>query len=87
MKRIICPCCNNYTIESDDEVIVDICEVCFWQYDLTSHSKPSKMSGANGITLNDAIKNYKEYGACKKEFSQKKLVRKPFFEELPENNI
>ena len=26
-----CPCCGYFTIDSDDEVIVDGCEVCFWQ--------------------------------------------------------
>lgn len=32
MKRT-CPCCGFYTVDSEDEVIVDICPVCFWQYD------------------------------------------------------
>ena len=36
MKRKICPCCGYYTVESDDEVIVDICDVCFWQYDVVA---------------------------------------------------
>jgi len=40
--------------------IFDICDVCFWQYDETSHDKPDAVSGANGITLNVAIKNYRK---------------------------
>lgn len=87
MKKIMCPCCENYTIESDDEIIVEICEVCFWQYDLTAHKQPNLKIGANGVTLNEARENYKRYGACKKEFADKGLVRKPFSEELREENI
>ena len=75
MERIMCPCCRNYTIESDDEVIVDICEVCFWQYDLAAQKQPDVNIGANGLSLNEARKNYKQYGACKKEFSEKGLVK------------
>ena len=37
-----------------------------------------------GPSLNEAKKNYKIYGACKKEYVDKKLVRKPFKNELPE---
>lgn len=87
MERIKCPCCKNYTIESDDEVIVEICEVCFWQYDLAAHKQPDLNIGSNGITLNEARGNYKQYGACKKKFADKGLVRKPINQELQENNI
>ena len=31
MKR--CPCCGYLTIDDTDELITDICDVCFWQYD------------------------------------------------------
>jgi hypothetical protein len=84
MKRIACPCCGYYTIESDDEVIVDICEVCFWQYDETAHKYPGKKIGANNISLNDARINYKHYGVSKQEYQS--YVRKPHKEEFPENN-
>jgi hypothetical protein len=82
--RIQCPCCGYYTIDSDYEVIVDICEVCFWQYDEVAHDRPETMKGANSVTLNQARKNYKEFGACEQRFIDK--VREPFPEELPENN-
>ena len=87
MKKIECPCCGNYTIESDDEVIVEICEVCFWQYDLVAQKRPEENIGANGVSLIDARRNYKKYRACKKEFADVGLVREPTFEELPENNV
>jgi hypothetical protein len=79
-----CHCCNNYTVNSDDEVIVDLCPVCFWQYDAVAHDKPDTMKGANRITLNEARKNFRKYGVCKPEF--KRMVREPLFKELPENN-
>ena len=64
--------------------LYEICRVCFWQYDEVAHDDLNKKSGANGITLNEAIQNYKQYGVCKKEFID--MVRPPLEEELPENN-
>ena len=84
MKRLVCPCCGYFTIESDDKVIVDICEVCYWQYDAVAHNKPDSIKGANDVTLNEARKNYKEFKACEKRFINK--VRNPIPEELPKNN-
>ncbi|QNK54691.1 CPCC family cysteine-rich protein [Paenibacillus sp. PAMC21692] len=85
MKRQQCPCCDFYTVDSEDEVIVDICDVCFWQYDLIAHELPDKNIGANHISLNQARENYKLFDVCKQEFRH--LVRDPIEEELPENNI
>ncbi|MDT0124681.1 CPCC family cysteine-rich protein [Paenibacillus sp. RRE4] len=84
MKRLQCPCCYNFTIEAEEEVIVDICDVCFWQFDSVAHSNPQINIGANHITLNQARENYKKFGVCKPQF--KNMVRKPLQEELPENN-
>ena len=81
---IQCPCCGNFTIDSDNEVIVDICEVCYWQYDEVAHDKPDAMKGANKVTLNEARENFKKFGACEQRFL--KYVRKPLESELPENN-
>ncbi|WP_379178530.1 CPCC family cysteine-rich protein [Paenibacillus sp. GCM10023252] len=78
------PCCSYFTVESEDEVIVDICEVCFWQYDVAAHNKPERNMGANYISLNQARENYKKFEVCKIEF--KANVRKPLEAELPENN-
>ncbi|GGC96593.1 CPCC family cysteine-rich protein [Enterococcus wangshanyuanii] len=75
-----CPCCNNYTIEDE----YDICEVCYWEKDIVAELHPNKVIGANNVSLNVAKKNYKKYGACEERF--RSLVRKPFLEELKENN-
>lgn len=78
-----CPCCGYFTIDSN-EVIVDICDVCFWQYDSVAHDYPDRNIGANHISLNQARDNYKRFKVCKQEF--KKMIREPLSEELPENN-
>ncbi|MDM5153729.1 CPCC family cysteine-rich protein [Bacillus sp. DX1.1] len=75
-----CPCCDFFTIEDD----FDICEVCYWAYDLTAQNNPDIAIGPNSVSLNQAIRNYKKYGASEKKFINK--VRKPDSEELPENN-
>ncbi|WP_231515224.1 MULTISPECIES: CPCC family cysteine-rich protein [unclassified Paenibacillus] len=85
MKRLQCPCCCNFTIESKDEVVVDICDVCFWQFDVVAHAKPDINIGANHISLNQARENYKQFGVCKLQY--KNMVREPLEEELPKNNI
>jgi len=85
MKRRPCPCCGYFTVESDDEVNVDICEVCFWQYDEVGHDHPDINIGPNHVSLNDAKKNYRNFGACERRVI--KFVRKPLAEELPANNF
>lgn len=85
MKRLQCPCCGNFTIESEDEVVVDICDVCFWQFDAVAHTKPDISIGANHISLSQARENYKQYGVCKLQY--KNMVREPLVEELPKNNL
>ena len=64
---IRCPCCNKMTICDDDEVIVDICPVCFWQYDATGQQFPNKIIGPNKVSLREARKNYQKFGACRLE--------------------
>jgi methionyl-tRNA synthetase len=66
--NVQCPCCNNYTIDSDDEVIVEICEVCHWQYDHVAHGNPTKVIGPNKVSLNQARQNFLVFGACEERF-------------------
>ena len=84
MKKLKCPCCGNFTIQSDCEIVTEICEVCFWQYDVVAHDKPDISIGANSISLSQAKENYKQFNVCKPE--HKNIVRKPVEEEFPENN-
>lgn len=78
MKR--CPCCGYLTIDDSDEVITDICEVCYWQYDEVSQSSPLKCIGPNSVSLVQARENYKKFGAIEERFI--KFVRKPNINEM-----
>ena len=75
---------QNTFITDKDEPLFDICEVCYWQYDPVAHEKPDTIIGANSVSLNQAKINYKEYGASNLRFIS--YVRKPHWEESPENN-
>ena len=84
MKRMKCSCCDFYTFTRDD-LIADICPVCFWQYDIVAQKYPTISIGPNhGISLIQARENYQKYGVYDKQF--KSRVRQPLLEELPENN-
>lgn len=78
MKR--CPCCGYLTIDDTNEVIDDICEVCFWQYDEVAQDMPDKIIGANNVSLNTAKKNYILFGAVEERFIN--MVRKPYADEI-----
>lgn len=84
MQKIKCPCCDNFTIESEDEMIVEICDVCFWQFDEVAHDNPNISIGANCVSLIQARNNYKKFGAC--DLKYKNRVRKPLESELPQNH-
>lgn len=80
-KKHKCPCCGYITIADDQGVpcFGDICPVCFWEIDFLAG--PDDPSAANhGLTLTQAQKNYKDFGACEKEMLQH--VRDPKPEEL-----
>ena len=60
-----CPCCGYYTLE-DEPGHFDICPVCRWEDDNIQSFDPDYWGGANDMSLNDARKNYKEFGAKSK---------------------
>lgn len=72
-----CQCCGCFTVGSE----YDICPVCFWEDDHYQSECPDCAGGANSISLIEAKKNYKEYGACEERLV--KFVRPPRPEELP----
>lgn len=71
--KYVCKCCGCAALDSADEY--DICPVCFWEKDRTQESEPEYKGGANAFSLNEARKNYAEFGACEERFAEK--VRKP----------
>ncbi len=78
MKR--CPCCGSLTIDTTSEVITDICEVCFWQYDVIAQNMPDHIIGPNKVSLNTARENYKLFGAVERRFLE--MVRLPYEDEM-----
>ena len=83
INKIKCPCCGNYTIEDlGEEVVVSICPMCFWQFDILGQNNPNEIvGGPNGnLSLNQARDNYKKFGACSEDMLP--YVRKPNKKEM-----
>ena len=77
-KYEVCPCCGCKTLDPEDSAF-EICPVCFWENDPSQVRYPDE-TGANDISLNEARKNYAEFGACAERFID--YVRKPLPEEI-----
>ena len=75
--KIKCQCCGYLTISGK----YDICPVCFWEDDPSQAECPDCAGGANSISLIEAKKNYKQYGACEERLVR--FVRKPTEAEAP----
>ncbi len=60
-----CPCCEHITLSEERKW--EICDVCFWEDDLFQYNSPDYEGGANGVSLNQARKNFKKFGPSKKE--------------------
>ncbi|MBQ5602468.1 MAG: hydrolase [Clostridia bacterium] len=78
MEKYKCPCCGFYTLDIPMEY--DICPVCYWEDDPAQRKDETYDGGANKVSLIQARKNYKEFGAC--EDWLLKFVRQPNPEEL-----
>jgi hypothetical protein len=57
-----------------------ICPVCFWEDDDVQFNNPTYAGGANQVSLEEARKNFSEYGAVMREFRNR--VRAPTPEEM-----
>lgn len=71
--KYVCKCCGCAALDSADEY--EVCPVCCWEKDKTQERDPEYKGGANAVSLNEARKNYAEFGACEERFAEK--VRKP----------
>ena len=72
-KKYACPCCGYRTLEEEGMYL--ICPVCFWEDDPSQSGRPDFDGGPNRVSLREAQKNFREFGACEKEMV--KNVRKP----------
>lgn len=64
--KYVCKCCGCAAMDTADEY--DICPVCFWEKDIYQEENPDESEGANKVSLNEAKRNYAEFGACEKRF-------------------
>jgi hypothetical protein len=60
-----CPVCQRLTFETVGAW--DTCPVCGWNSDPVQETIPDDPTGANGISLNDARRNYQTFGAITRE--------------------
>ena len=74
--RCQCPCCGYYTLNSKN--MYDICPVCYWENEPIED--PNEFNECNGVSLNEARKNYISFGYSKKR--NKLWVRKPRKKEM-----
>lgn len=58
-----CPCCGYLTIPNKGDANAYICPVCMWEIDLFIKSDDESSDLNNGLSLKEATKNYKEFGA------------------------
>lgn len=67
MMKQKCPCCGFYTFENKPEGNYDICPVCFQEDDPLAYDDPDEEFYCNQVSINEAIRNYAEFGVCKKD--------------------
>ena len=65
-----CPCCGYLTIPNNGDALGYICPVCMWEIDLfiKSDDEPSDLN--NGLSLKEARKNFKQFGAVLQNLKQ-----------------
>ena len=76
-----CLCCGYLTAKEDARGSYEICPVCFWEDDPVQSDAPDNEGGADGVSLNQARKNFAKCGACRAEVVT--YVRKPSATEIP----
>jgi len=60
-----CPCCDYVTLP--DRGSYFICPICFWEDDGMDIDNLDEYCDPNHMTLREARRNFKEFGACEKE--------------------
>ena len=78
-ERHACPCCGYKTLE--ERGVFSLCHICFWEDDPVQVKNPNYVSGANNVSLYEAQKNFKKFGASEREL--KTFVRKPSLKKDP----
>ena len=65
-----CPCCGYFTIPNKGDANSYICPVWMWEIDLfiENDEEPSDLN--HGLSLKEATKNYKKFGAVLQRLKQ-----------------
>lgn len=66
-RENLCPCCGQYQFESVKRGSYDICPICFWEDAPYSFEEPNAICSCNGVSLNQARRNFAEFGACRRD--------------------
>lgn len=80
MNKFTCPCCANLTLDQEGVGTFEICPVCFWENDNVQFENPDLAAGANEVSLNQARRNYLEFGASARTYIGK--ARPPLPDEI-----
>jgi hypothetical protein len=67
---IKCPCCSYYSIPKGEDGLFWICQVCYWENDLSEMCEEGYI-GVNGISISDAIDNFNNYGVSNMKWIDK----------------
>ncbi len=59
-ELVPCPCCA--TLALGEEAAYEVCPTCGWEDDPVQREQPDYAGGANGVSLHEARKNWREYG-------------------------
>ncbi len=65
--KFYCDCCGYNTLNEKPNGTYQICTACFWEDDPIQRNAPNYEGGANRVSLNQAKKNFAEFGACEKD--------------------
>ena len=79
IKKYPCPCCANVTLTEEPPGTFVVCPVCYWEDDAAQFEDQALAGGANVVSLEQARKNFKVFGAC--ELGCIEYVRKPLASE------
>lgn len=76
-----CPCCGFLTRSEPEYGTFEMCPVYNWEDNDVQFNHPNFRGGANEESLNEARRNYKEFGASAKKYINE--VRGPLPDEIP----
>jgi Cysteine-rich CPCC len=68
VRKYTCPCCGYKTLAEGTRDSYEICTVCYWEDDFVQNEDPDFEGGANEVSLRQAQRNFKIYGASEEMF-------------------